>query len=1012
MPAELLIGRPASGKTETCIKRIKNFQLQLPIKTIWVLVPDRYQAAAFRYRLAQSGGAFGVQVGRFEDISMSLLERAGQHIPVTSLPLQNRIIRESIHWAAGQELLTHFSPIRNFPGFVIVLRDIFSELKRELLSPDQFLKIAEQGSNAHKEIGVLYEHYKARLEELNLADAEDVQRLAVSLLKSEEKSAFDCQMIIVDGFDQFTGAQYQLLKLFSQRVDDLLITMTGSAIGDRIVHRRFTESIAQLKNDLTPKIVPSDDEPRLPEISSHLERSIFESGRSILHDCQSPILLEARSPADEAREALRWIKGLVVRESVYLDECAIFSPNPSVYNPLLKSFAAEFGIPIRFSLDEPLENSAAIAALMNLLSLPSENFKSRSLINILRSPYFDFSFLPQEVHTLETISQIAQIIEGRDQWKETWQKLKTPPGQHQNWLDDDRNSPLLPREAEAGGYENLLNEIFDLITPPERSFQLSEWIHWLQDLLENLHFFENAYDERDRSALDTFIEILGAMMMSESIAGDQTLDFQKFISELFSLLRAEGYRESKRGELPDLLIGRMTEARGVRFQAVALLGLAEGSFPVVDREDPFLDEDLRQVLGLESRLQREQAGIFYQAITRADKHLLITRPYLAEDGENWEPSAYWKMVSNLLTGHSTKTINPEKAIPLCEAGSKQEMLFAAIRQKTLPKKYSFLEKNWRNLQHAQIVLKARRSKETTSLFEGNIAPIQSSIANHYFTDHTWSASQLESYAICPFYFYAGRTLGLEPREAPEPGINSRQLGSMLHEIMELTYKKASDTSDLSSLLTSLNQQAEMLFSLAPEKYGFRPSALWKFEQAQLLIKLEKTIRALEEDGKWKPLAFEQTFGIGKTPPLEISLDGITLVIRGVIDRVDTNDQRFVRIIDYKTGSSHLGAIDLINGIRLQLPIYALAAHDALNLGTPVDGFYWWIQGARSGSLKLARFEWNEKKGFEAAADAVKSHLNRILVGIQIADFHPEPPSDGCPSYCPAAQWCWQYQAEW
>jgi hypothetical protein len=204
----------------------------------------------------------------------------------------------------------------------------------------------------------------------------------------------------------------------------------------------------------------------------------------------------------------------------------------------------------------------------------------------------------------------------------------------------------------------------------------------------------------------------------------------------------------------------------------------------------------------------------------------------------------------------------------------------------------------------------------------------------------------------------------------------------------------------------------MLFSLAPEKYGFRPSALWKFEQAQLLIKLEKTIRALEEDGKWKPLAFEQTFGIGKTPPLEISLDGITLVIRGVIDRVDTNDQRFVRIIDYKTGSSHLGAIDLINGIRLQLPIYALAAHDALNLGTPVDGFYWWIQGARSGSLKLARFEWNEKKGFEAAADAVKSHLNRILVGIQIADFHPEPPSDGCPSYCPAAQWCWQYQAEW
>ena len=41
-------------------------------------------------------------------------------------------------------------------------------------------------------------------------------------------------------------------------------------------------------------------------------------------------------------------------------------------------------------------------------------------------------------------------------------------------------------------------------------------------------------------------------------------------------------------------------------------------------------------LNLEPRLGREQAGLFYQAVTRADNFLLLTRPTLAGDGERWE----------------------------------------------------------------------------------------------------------------------------------------------------------------------------------------------------------------------------------------------------------------------------------------------------------------------------------------------------------------------------------------
>ena len=39
---------------------------------------------------------------------------------------------------------------------------------------------------------------------------------------------------------------------------------------------------------------------------------------------------------------------------------------------------------------------------------------------------------------------------------------------------------------------------------------------------------------------------------------------------------------------------------------------------------------------------------FYQAITRASERLLLCRPYLAEDGQPWEPSPYWSHVQQLI----------------------------------------------------------------------------------------------------------------------------------------------------------------------------------------------------------------------------------------------------------------------------------------------------------------------------------------------------------------------------
>jgi len=458
-----------------------------------------------------------------------------------------------------------------------------------------------------------------------------------------------------------------------------------------------------------------------------------------------------------------------------------------------------------------------------------------------------------------------------------------------------------------------------------------------------------------------------------------------------------------------IFVGKLVEARGSRYQAVALLGFSEGLFPTVENPDPFLDEELRNNLGLEPRLQRDQASTFYQAFTRADAHLLITRPYLSEDGEPWEPSPYWLSVKNLFKGQAIIKIQSAKGRPQADAASPQELLFWGVQQQQLHyTKDAQINDRRQNLAKAHSILEARRVKYSRGLYEGDLTQFASEFSQHYSANYSWNASKLETYGKCPYFFFVSAALNLEIIKPPEPGLDAAQVGRLYHRILELVY---SESTNNTNPLEILDEVASRVFKGAPEEFEFRPSALWEVEKSQHLQKLRRSLEALEnERDDWKPIEFEKKFGSKDAPHLEIMLNGKSIHLHGVIDRVDKNLNDQIRVIDYKTGSSHLGKPDLQKGLRLQLPIYGMAAQDALQLGEVVDGFYWKINDACASSLQLSNFESEHGKGIEAAYQVAKEHIYDYVTKIQKGSFMPKAPKDGCPDYCPASQWCWRYQA--
>lgn len=1018
----LLLAPAASGKTHYAIQRNRETLATEPLAPIAVILPNQMRVAEFRRRLAEAGGTLGVELHTFHTLYAEILTRAGQPRARLLDPVQVRLLRAIVDRLHQEKQLLHFAPLRARPGFIASLRAIIEELKRSRIEPDDF-STAVSGMGDHiEEIAAVYSAYQDWLLSENWVDPEGQGWLAALALDADPQLESGLRLVVVNGFDEFNPTQLGVLALLAHRADETLITLTGSPENpNRLAHRRFHRAHSAIT--ATFDLVPAPLLPSHPAPLAHLEANLFEStiqriDEAFIHNSSFtiPHFIEAQTRAAEARAALRWIKTLIVQEGFELSDVALLARDLTPYRAFIEEAGAEFGIPLRVLGGLPLAENPAVAALLSLLSIPALDWPRRPVLAAWRSPYFDWAaegITPGDAADLDTITRIGRVISSRDQWEQAFTLFaeRKPPDEN---FTDDEVSPLPRLTGERAGVGVKFTSFAARITPPTHA-PLRDFAAFIENLLgddpalatrftdpeddSSLRVVARAREnpattERDIAALRAFKDVLRGLVLAESVLGTGPLDYADFFAELRGAVEAATFTAKPES---GVLAASVLDARGLSFRAVAILGLSEGEFPQVEREDPFLAEadraELRERgLPLESKLRGDEPSFFYQAVTRARERLLLCRPYLADDGQPWEASPYWLHLWRMSGEPQIQRVRPGEVIPWEQAASPVEYEHARAESD-------------HHIQRGIAILQSRSDRQVNSHHNGHVPELAPLLHTRYAPTYGWSASKLESYGTCPFYFYIAYALELEPRTPPEEGYDVRILGSMLHQVLEFTYGRAENPGDVDECLALMPKIAAEVFAAAPSEYGFRPTRLWEIQQKDLLVKLESTIRALAEASQgYTPRHFEPRFGMGK-PSLTLKTEIGDVRLHGYIDRVDENADGRLRIIDYKAGSTAISARHLEEGRRLQLPIYALAARDALGLGEIAGGFYWHIQKAEASSLKLEKYPGGVQAAFEAAEQHVASHVKNIREG----QFAPQTPKGGCPRYCPAVEFCWQYE---
>ena len=389
----LLLAPAGHGKTQFVIEQIRAVLAREPLSPVIVIVPNSIQAAGFRQRLCASGGTLGVDVHTFHTLCSELLIRAGQPIPLLLDPVRIRSLRDIVDALCERGAMTHFAALRDKPGFIALLRNTIEELKRARIFPDDFSASVKGLGARLEEIARVYTAYQDWLQKQNWADNEGRGWLAAIALESNPALFADTRYLAVSGFDEFNPTQLAVLSHLANRAKETLITLTGDMEHpQRAAHHRFYRAQSALINSLNFQPEAMESTSMLSSSIANVESLLFENRKSKIVNQKSEIeFIEAQTRAIEARAALRWIKARVVRDGMKLSDVAILARDLEPYRSFLEETAAEFGIPLRIVGGQPLIENPAVAALLNLLSLPADNWKRRALIESWRSPYFDFS---------------------------------------------------------------------------------------------------------------------------------------------------------------------------------------------------------------------------------------------------------------------------------------------------------------------------------------------------------------------------------------------------------------------------------------------------------------------------------------------------------------------------------------------------------------------------------------------------------------------------------------------
>ena len=970
MPLALLVGPANAGK----VSRLLDWYLENLDREPFLVVPNRAEVDRVeRDLLARSQALLGGEIGTFDDLFRTIARGGPARRRVATEAQRALVLRRALAGAS----LNGLGPSSRFAGFGDALLGAISELESGFVEPREI----------GDDLGVLYAAYRDELDRLELWDRDRERAYAAARVESELE-AWNGRPVLAYGFEDLTGAQWELLKALAGRADvhvSLPYEPGRSAFASL---GRTAADLSGLAGAAVQELPPAYSEIAHPALA-HLERALFADG---LRPDPPPLegavrFLEGAGSRGSlelvADEVLR-----LLREGTPAESVGLVCPSIDRLRAPLETVLGAAGVPYAIEGRARLGHTPFGHSLLSALRFLWRSESRRDLFGFLRSPY---SGLPRAS---------ADYLEGRLRGlgvrSNIEERVVALRGQPLPALDDVRAAPT-PIESVRVLARAMLRGAYGLETPPVGEASRLDLRAWegVSRLLEELEGWR---------------ELAGELAPEEVLAALERLP-----------VRLASAAEPGRVAVLDLL-----RARTRRFDTVFVLGLEEGSFPRRANPSPFLDDDVRRDLDERSRsrlvrpdpVSRERY-LFYAACTRPSRRLYLVREAATDDGAPRLASPFWDEARALFDPADVTRWTRRRPLSaltwkLEEAPTERERLraLAALAERDASEAGALAAANgWE-----------RRLERARSAFERRTALTNPAVLAELGGRASFNVTELEAFASCSSIWFVERVLS--PRSI-DAEVDAKLRGSIAHTTLHRFYAGLpKEVGSERVEAVSVEEAVRFLRRCLEDALDGVRQELTDLERRELEGRLWRDLEGFvrEEAASTSPLVprrFEVSFGTERSAPelqRGLALDGFSL--SGKIDRIDVDPFSARGIVwDYKSGKTAYSAAKIDSELRLQIPLYMLVLRDLVGI-EPLGGLYRALAGEREargllragerddGIAGFQRNDYRDEDEFWAQIERATEHASGFVERIRAGDVRHDPLGDaGCPSWCDLAPMC-------
>lgn len=952
MSLRLICGRAGTGKSDFCLEEIKK-ELQGKRK-IYIITPEQYSFTAEQKLLNKidRGSVLQAEVLTFARMSYRVLNEVGGITkPTLSKPGKAMVI---------YDILENQKENLNFLGKskqnVELVDTILTELKKHQVTLENLNSITDKIGNPYlerklKDITNIYQKYE---EILSGKYIEENDRLEILANQLDQTNMYQDAIFYIDEFTGFTKQEYKIIEKLLKIAYKVNITITTDNLdtkfdmckdlfysnkqtADKLLYIAKKEKIDCDKTIFLNKSYRFKNE-QLRHLEKNIEEIPYKEYKEENYNENNISIFLANNPYAEVENTAREIVKLVKNNNYRYKDIVIISKQLDTYGSLCKAIFNSYQIPAFIDEKKQLNQNVFAKYILSLLEIYTSNWSYEAVIQYIKSGFINID--EKEIYEFENFTR-KWGIKGSKWYKQDWNFIENDKSYKEKLerMNEIRKINIMPlinlkeKFSEIKTIRGMNKALYEFLI--ENNIQ--EEIKIKQNKLEEQGKLELSKEQK--LAWDTVIEVLDEM---NTLFEDKKTTFSTY-RELLKV----GLGESGLGEIPlqqdQIIVGDVDRTRSHKVKAVFILGVNDGVFPGIRKQEGFLNDKDREELknnnielakGTLENLYEENFSI-YKAFTTAEERLYIS--YCSSDSESktLRPSIYitklkkifpnLKEKSDILQNQDFEIITPIDTFNELinnmrrkKDGEKVDNIWDTIE------KYYEENEEWKSkLFQAKKALGYNNQPEKI-----NINNIQRLYGNVLQT----SISKLEQYKNCPFSYYL--KYGLKLKEQEEYKIKSIDTGTFMHETIDeffhIIRQRQLEVKQLEE-----KQIKEIIEEIINNKLGISKYYIFtssdKFKA--LTIKLKRVVlqsmKYLIEGLKnsdFRVMANELEFKSGKEyKPIILDLEnGKKVEITGKIDRIDiakTTNGKYIRIIDYKSSVKNIDLNEFVAGLQIQLLTY-------------------------------------------------------------------------------------------